>query len=205
MTVRQSSYTQARKMSEYYTYKKQNYSCKKCKWEGIGKQTVDEWYSWEGLEIFCPKCYHLLGLILFPTFDDVLKFGTKKEKNDARQRQQFLDCVDASRLKSEEQLPEIESDKIVITLREEETVEGKNEYIVLYWNEKEIWREIRTYEYYDRYIELGQILQKKYGSRLFDFEAEETMYFCGDSLTGFDEVRAFRKSLQTNKHKKKLK
>ena len=191
-------------MSEYYTYEMQDYSCKKCKWKGLGKQTVTEWFL-GGFDIGCPQCHHFLDFISFPTHDDVLKYGTEQEKNDALQRQLFLDRVEASRLKNCEQLPEIETDKIVITLREDETVEGEDDYIVLYWNGKEIWREIRTYEYYDRYIELGQILQKKYGSRLIDFEAEHTVYFCGDSLTGFDEARAFRASLQSKKRKKKSK
>jgi hypothetical protein len=72
-------------------------------------------------------------------------------------------------------LPIIGASKIIITLREEEPKDGEDGYIVLYSGKKEIWREIRTYEYYERYIELGNIIKEKYGSRLTDFKAKETV------------------------------
>jgi len=186
---------------QYYSYKKQILTCKKCKWEGLGGQTsMGDYFSWDFFEINCPKCGELIGTVDFPTIDEVLKFGTEEDKKDARKRQSFLARVEASELKNCEQLPEIESDEIIIILREEEkNDETEDGYIVLYWNEIEIWREIRTYEYYDRYIELGKILQKKYGNRLLDFEAEYTLHLCGDSYySALNHVSKFREFLQSN-------
>jgi hypothetical protein len=68
---------------------------------------------------------------------------------------EFLKNVWAKELKAADQLPDIDADKIVISLREE----GKN--IVLYYQNKEIWREVLTFEYYPRYLELGNILKEK--------------------------------------------
>ena len=62
---------------------------------------------------------------------------------------------------------------VSITLHEIERPEpGHDAYIVISWNGQEIWREIRYFEYYPRYLQLGNILKEKYGDRLIDFEAE---------------------------------
>jgi len=94
-------------------------------------------------------------------------------------------------------LPEIPSDEIIITLREEEKNTGKIDAadIVLYWAGKELWREERSFEYYTHYLSLGEELKKKYGERLVDFECEYTWALGGDSSSAFKKVKEFRKSL----------
>jgi len=193
-------------MSQFYNYKEKKsykelfFSCKKCDWNGTGKQANVGFDSSSGFPLLCPKCGKYIDWIdITVSLDELLKYGTEKDKAYARQQQLFYDSVTTSRLKSCDQLPEIESDKIVITLREEEPVDGEDGYIVLYWNEQEIWREIRTFEYSHRYVELGHILKEKYGSRIIDFEAEYTYYFGGDSFSAFEKAKQFRKSLQSNK------
>jgi hypothetical protein len=128
-----------------------------------------------------------------------MEYGTEEEKASASERQDFLGRVKAAELKSPDQLPEIEADEIVITLCEEHKTDGKDGSIVLYWNEKEIWREILTYEYYDRYLELGEILKEKYGNRLIDFEAKITTHLGGDYGLAFKKVEEFRKSLKAGR------
>jgi hypothetical protein len=100
-------------------------------------------------------------------------------------------------------LPDIDADEIIITLREEETLpqeekSGENDgaNIVLYWKDQELWRELRSFEYYPRYLDLGKILKEKYGDRLIDFEAAHTVYLGGDRLSAFEQVDKFRKSLK---------
>ena len=184
-------------MSQYYKHKTHNYSCKNCGWIGTGEQTETMEVHSDWMEIGCPKCYNLVGTLRFPTIDEILKYGTSEEKAQARKKQLFVNRVMASRLKGCEQLPEIESSEIIISLREEAPAdEGKDGFIVLYWGGDEIWREIRTYEYWDRYIELGKILKEKYGNRLKDFEAEITTHLGGDYTPSIDAVRKFRESLR---------
>jgi len=178
-------------MSQYYKYKTQDYTCKKCRWIGTGEQTEDgEIICGDSFEVNCPRCYNLLDIVIFPTLDEMLKYGTKDDKQRARVRQEFLNTVREKELKASVQLPDIDENEIIITLCEE------NSNIVLFWNDNEIWREIRTYEYYTRYLQLGEILKEKYGERLADFKTEYTLYLGGDSLSAFDEVRKFRKSLK---------
>ena len=185
-------------MSQYYTYKKQNYSCKKCKWKGLGEQTQSgDIINWDSIQILCPQCYNLITVVMFPTFEETMEYGSEEEKVSARERQDFLTRLHASQLKKAGQLPDIEASEIIISLREEAKTDGKDGYIVLYWKEKELWREIRGWEYYERYLELGNILKEKYGSRLIDFEADETTDLGGDYAFAFDKVRKFRNSLKT--------
>ena len=189
-------------MSHYYQYKNQSYRCGKCGWEGLGEQTEDgfdsgsDWFS-----IACPQCDNILDVITYPTIKEILEYGSEEEKAHASKQQQFIDRVMKSRLKSTDQLPDIEADRITISLHEEKAKTGDDSYIVLYWNGKELWREIRTYEYYDRYLELGAMLKEKYGERLVDFEAEHTTYLGGDCSFAFDEVREFSESLKTKSNK----
>ena len=100
-------------------------------------------------------------------------------------------------LSSPEQLPDIDEDNIIISLREEGpiTTWGGCKYIVLYHGETELWREVNSFEFYNEYLRIGRILKTKYGSRLSDFEVEYTWALGGDSSSAFDKVTAFRKAL----------
>ena len=94
-------------------------------------------------------------------------------------------------------MTDIVADEIIIVLREEENDQNDDAYIVLYWNDQEIWRELRTYEYYGRYIELGEMLKSKYSKRLVDFDIQTNgIYLYGDSISAWDKVQEFRASLK---------
>lgn len=63
-----------------------------------------------------------------------------------------------------------------------ETVENGDGYITVTYKGKQIWKEIHGYEYYGRFIEMGQILKEKYGDRMFDLvPASAAMY--GDAMS----------------------
>ena len=164
-------------MISYDAYKTKSYSCEKCGYACSGEQTDTGWgFSYQlskfCYETRCPECGELL--------DSVVEVGMSLE---------FL--------------PEIDCDDIIISLREEGIGHGKdyfkNAFKVLYWGEREIWREHMGFEYYTNYLSIGKMLQEKYGNRLVDFEAAYTANLGGDHGGAFDKVRAFRKTL-TNKN-----
>jgi hypothetical protein len=183
-------------MAKFRFYKGQSFSCK-CGWNGTGEQAHEGGDSSSCFPLLCPTCGKYLDWIdILESVEETLKYGTEKDKEEALKRQAFFKRVIAAELKSCDQLPEIEADEIVITLHEEEPVDGGDAYIVLSYQDKELWREVRSFEYYTRYLNLGELLKQKYGSRLVDFEAEYTVYLGGDYLSAFDKVRKFRKSLR---------
>ena len=179
-------------MSSYFNYKNQQYHCDNCGWCGLGCQTDEN----DDIKIFialcCPECYKNLDCISFPTLEETLEHGTEEDKAYVLKRQDFLTRVQALRANIFEKLPDIEADEVIIALREE----AENGDIVLFWQNREVWREPMAYEYYGRYLEIGRLLKNKYGDRLVDFETEYTTYLGGDCLSAFDEVRKFRKSLK---------
>ena len=61
-----------------------------------------------------------------------------------------------------------------------------------------LWREPSFYEGYQRYLEVGEILLQKYGSRLKDFKPtqESELYLFGDSISAPGRVRQFRERLK---------
>ena len=188
-------------MSDYYLYQKQHYHCDHCGWDGLGAETEDgDDLGHSMFEIHCPQCSGHVGYVYHPTLEQILEFGTEEEKAIARERQAFLERFRSSILKSPDQLQDIDADEIIITLREvEEAADGGDAQIILLWQEKEIWREVRAFEYYPRYLELGKILKEKYGDRLVDFEPIYSMHLGGDCMSAFDRVDEFRKTLKLNR------
>ena len=162
-------------MISLYKYKNENYICGKCRWSGAGEQAETAKHP-----VYYDNPYFDFQL-LCPQCGDL------------------LDTVTNS-LSSPDQLPEIDSEHIVISLREEGYGEGETYYanstIVLYWGEQELWRRPGGFEYYTDYISMGEILKIKYGERLVDFEAEYTANLGGDYGRAFDIVREFRESLR---------
>jgi hypothetical protein len=185
------------KSSSYYQHKNEEYACEKCGWTGRGAQVVDgDEFGRMVYLVRCPQCHAPIGFVSHPTIAEMLQYGTEEDKAAAQQSQEFLNRVWASELKSIEPLPDIDAERIIFSLREEVIIpENKEAYIVLCWGEREVWREVRSFEYYPRYLQLGELLKEKYGERLADFAVEYTVYLGGDSLSAFDKVREFRRSL----------
>lgn len=180
----------------YYTYKNNKYLCKNCGWTGMGIETEQGDFFKDGFEIDCPKCHERLKeLIIFPSYEEVLKKGSDKEKQETtiriKERKKYL----ASLLKSITQLPELNDDFMAFVLREVE--EDGQQYIVITHENKIIWKEIRTYEYYDRFIELGKLFEEKYGDKMIDLVPDvDGLYLYGDRMHSPTLVKNFRKELR---------
>ena len=158
-------------MNNVYTYKNHQYNCENCDWSGKGEVLKQGDLFEDGFEVNCPNCKYLLELVLFPTLSEVLQFGTEEEKNDARKQMSFWEQWEALSLKSADQLPEIEGDNLIFTIEEKKY--KRVEFLYLIHNEKEIWKEPLIYEYYERFIDIGKMLQEKYGNRMEDLVPPE--------------------------------
>ena len=189
-------------MAQFYNYKEKksykeiDFVCKSCNWQGIGEQAKVGMASSSGFPVLCPKCDGYIEWIdSTVSIDELLQYGSEKDKTNARKRQDFLNRVWAAELKNCEQLPDIEANEIIFTLHEEESAGDADSHIILCYGGIEIWREVRSFEYYSRYLQLGELLKEKYGNRLVDFIPEYTVHLGGDYLSAFDKVTAFRKAL----------
>lgn len=184
----------------YYTYKNQIVTCEKCNWQGKGSETKIGEIFGSLFEIDCPRCNHPIDHVDHPTEDELLKYGSESDKKLVRERQKRIEVFEQQKLKHPDQLPEIETPEnftLVITASKDA------EQIEILCCERIIWQESRWYEYYERYIEIGEILKQKYGNRLIDFVPEkDDAYLYGDRLAAFDIVKQFRESFKQTKDKR---
>jgi len=178
----------------YYTYSTVEYECKLCGWKGLGKDTLlGEGFS-ELFEFDCPECHENIGCISYPTIAETIKYGNAEERIEAKKRNEWMVEVEKMRLKSITQLPNIEDDSIDFTITKSD---NDQDYLVVLFNRQEIWREIRTYEYFERFIEIGNLLKKKYGKKMVDLIPEgDDEYLYGDSLSSVSLIEEFRSNLK---------
>lgn len=186
-------------MGIYPDYKKTNYTCKKCNWTGLGALAVmGEEVDGQGFDLECPQCTDdSLDFIEFPLLETVAASGNKADKKKAQKILAKVSDRQQNELLHHAQLPDIFRPDLTFVLREE-MVNGKM-YIVIYQAGKEIWREEGYYEYYWRYLEIGEILITKYGKRIMDFVVDaSSVYLGGDHLSAYDKVHQFRMDLKKN-------
>lgn len=184
-------------MIEYYKYKTQSFECKNCSWKGKGESLVmgdlyDELY-----EVHCPECKNKIGIVMLPTFDEVLKYGSEDDKAKVKEMMSRQEKIKTAELKSADQLPEIEKDGIIDFQLKVKDDNGE-EYLVIFADGEEIWREFYFWEFFERYIELAKMLKQKYGSRMTDLDTcgfDQLLY--GDcSYSKIVMVKKFRESLK---------
>ena len=184
--------------TDYYSFKGEKFSCRNCGWTGTGKEIEEGEMFDDGFEVDCPNCHeHFPGLIMFPMIEEVLGKGSKKDKLAAVAMKSFREKWLASLLKKTDQLPDLHDDLMIFELRELK-VDGED-FIVITYNGEVVWKEIRVYEYYDRFIEIGKIFNKKYGKRMVDIVPEvDGLYLYGDSCSSVQLIDEFRAELRAN-------
>lgn len=181
----------------YYTYKSENFVCKHCGWTGLGKEVILGEMFHFGFEVDCPKCYErFTELILFPTIEETLKKGPEEDKLVARAMKLTSEKWRASLLKNVNQLPDLNFNFMAFVLREIE--ENGENYIVITHQNRIIWKEIRAYEYFERFIEIGRIFKEKYGDRMIDLVPDvDGYYLYGDRAVSISLVENFRRELRS--------
>lgn len=194
-------------MTIYYpNHKKETYKCQKCGWTGLGEEAImgDE-YAGAGFELDCPVCPEIeeVGFVEFPFLEDVAKNGTGIDKIMANQRLDFLDNLKKSQLKRPKQLPDLNCWQLTFVMQVKEI--DNQRYIVVNWEGKEIWKELYHWEFYQRFLDIGDILSRKYGKYMMDFIPDVNWTdIYGDSLSAADTVHDYRMEIR-EKYNKRIK
>ena len=186
-------------MPNYYDdWKQSSFNCKQCAWTGLGSELVQGEKPRDLFEVCCPNCGRVISVVLLPTLEESRENWDKLSELDkhavetmeARQKDSS-----GRRLSDPEELPDIAGDDLEI-LWDIEHFEGGD--TMLRHGNIVLWREPSFYEGYERYLDVGQILLQKYGSRLKDFipTQESRLYLYGDSTSAADKVDQFRERLK---------
>jgi len=144
------------------------------------------------LEALCGNCHEAVAYIWFPNKAEAEASGDKQALEMLEAMESYSNRFVKQSLKSPDQLPEIDSDEIVITW---DTVESDPEtYTCFKYGEAILFKEPACFERGSRYGEVAAILREKYGDRLKDIVPTwgGWLYLGGDSFRSLQEAKEAR-------------
>lgn len=162
-------------------------TCPFCGWEGrIGAEFEPRR---ECYELRCPGCERMLLIVLYPTTEETKRAaaaGNRRAQEALPQyleHERFLARHERLKLKSPDQLPEIEGTGALAFEWDFLTDEERDErWSVIRHGERELWREPALWEGYERFEEVKAILKRRYGARFESLTPTERseMWLRGD-------------------------
>lgn len=169
----------------YYDYEEnEELTCPRCGWNGTAKEGDKESYS-ELFDVSCPNCEQMLLIVSYPTTgetEEAAKGGNKEaleELASLRRRHEFLESFERDRLRSPQQLPELEGETLSFVWDQEE------KRTVIRIGDMVIWSEPAIYEGWERFNEVKNVLKQKYGPRFHRITPtmRSEMYLYGDDIS----------------------
>jgi hypothetical protein len=157
-------------MSIYYSgWQEEDRSCEGCGWRGKGKECRKGETFRDLFEICCPICGHDVGVIDFPTFEEVRANAEKADPADLLQveiRESRWEAFLKRCLRSTDQLPDTDGESLSLVWDTEG--EGLSADTAIKHGDRAIWRETAFYEHTERFEAVAVVLAEKYGPRLRD-------------------------------------
>jgi hypothetical protein len=162
-------------------------SCPACGWSGTG--AGHEELHAELLDVRCPDCDQMLLIVPYPTAEETRAAAAAgneaaaAELEDVEKREAFLERAGESALTDPAQLPDLPGDNLTIHW-DLERREG-DRWTVLRHEETVLWQEIAFYEGYERFVEVVELLKRRYGNRLSEVRPTERSedWLYGDKLS----------------------
>jgi hypothetical protein len=172
--------------------------CPICHWMGkFNEGSVG--YSGDLQDCSCPKCDFLvspvLAIVSYPTNDEMLASGSPGDIQKAKERQQFLQNFNLTKLVSKEQLPAVDSKSFDLVW---DFVESENEQrTVIRHGDYVLFSEPALWEGYERFEQVCKIVQEKYGVRVKDLVPthRSELYLYGDVLSSPTFVDVARQTI----------
>ena len=186
-------------LPDYYSnWEKDDYDCQRCGWSGKGADCPQGECFTDLVEMDCPKCHKCLIVVMFPTLNDMRDNWGELDKAEKMQYlivEKHNEDFEDSRLKSLDQLPDLEGDDLVLVWDIDDRQSGGNTLIK--FGEKILWRETAFFEGYWRFIEISELLKEKYQDQLQDLvpTRKSELYLYGDKITSPRTVKKCREKL----------
>jgi hypothetical protein len=186
----------------YDDWRTQPLTCPKCGWTGTFEQGSVEHHE-ALMDSSCPSCswQHapMLAIVRFPTMVETeanIDRLSDEEKAYYLERKRFLARLEETSLKSPDDLPELSVSEIRLSWDFQED-EDQESWTILRHGDQIVWQELAVYEGAERFVEVLEILKRKYGERLIDVvptDASEVFLY-GDRLRSPGMVENARSQL----------
>jgi hypothetical protein len=185
-------------VSNYYDgWQEKTYVCRHCGWAGPGK-ALERGDRFAALfELDCPRCHGRLLTVSYPTLAESRANWDKVAEADKR----AVEIIEARSaeferraLRRPDQLPDIEGPPFFLIWDQSEEAFGD---LRILRGSRIIHSEPGFYDYYERYIEIAQIVRQKYGERVLDLEPTERskLSLYGDRLASIGIVANARRRI----------
>ena len=184
----------------YYDWHNGTHECHECGWSGTGSETTYGEHFRDGVEHHCPQCDKKFCFVPHPLISEVLSDSRagQMDRKMAAIIKEGANRIAEQELKSANQLPDLQPSPAKL-IWDVEYVDGlgKDSYIIILDGEQVIWREISTFEEYERFGEIASLLWQKYGETLRDLEPTQGsgLNLYGDRLSSLGTVARNRESL----------
>jgi hypothetical protein len=187
------------KMFNYYDdWRSVILECPRCHWSGKFDDG-DVGYFRELMDCSCPKCDFLetpmLAIVSYPTLKEMHSSGDPASIRQAEEIQRFWQDFESKKLKSKEQLPDIDASSFTLLW----DLQGESDHLLtaIRYGDRVLYSEPALWEGYRRYGEVCHIVREKYGERVTDliFTRNSELYLCGDEGEAIDVVNSVRREV----------
>jgi len=176
------------KIYQYYgNWEETLVKCRCGKWVGKIIEASRETHR-ELQDFHCPVCDEIVAIIGNPTeqeIRDAAARGNPKAIRSLPSLDKMVARTETARgmaLRSPDQLPEIEGERLCFTW---DSMEEGDEYNAeIRFGKKVLWRELAFWEGWERFNDVKDILKAKYGSRFYSLSptSRSELYLYGDDL-----------------------
>lgn len=190
-------------MCSYYdNWKTDEFNCKACNWRGSGSSLIlGELYD-ELLELNCPACNACVTHIMYPTTEESRANWDKlsdAERHQVEMIERRIANFADRKLRDMTPLPDLNTNSFVLHW---DCLDASydSETLILF-GETVIFREPATYENYNRFIKVAELLKARYGNALCDLipTTRSKTYLYGDCMSSLDTVAMARERIFHNK------
>jgi hypothetical protein len=141
----------------------------------------------EVMDFVCGECGKMIAIVVFPTVDEIKRAAAAgnpkaiEELPSALEQEAFWKRLERLCLKSPEQLPDLDGDRLEFDWDMEED-EDDERWTVIRSGGAEVWREPAVWEGMSRFFEVEALLAERYGSRFDSLAPTEAsmMYLYAD-------------------------
>jgi len=181
-------------------WRERAFRCAACGWHGEGAGLETGFLRVRHFELLCPHCHEVVEVVRTPTAADARAHWDELSERERRLVERIEERDEEFRrrmLADPGQLPDIPDASFTLAWDYQEDAKGFDDRTVIRLGSRVIFSEPARYECGGRFVEVAEILIRKYGPRLLDLvptRASEP-YLYGDEFAAMAALEDARRRL----------